>query len=498
MENNANLTNKTPLVLIILDGWGHSDHKEHNAIEQANSPTYHNLIKNYPHLYLCASGLDVGLPAGQMGNSEVGHMTMGCGRTINQDLTAINLAIADGSFFINQELLQAFTFAQQHQKRIHVLGLLSPGGVHSHEAHFTAILDMAAQQNFAEIYVHGFLDGRDTPPKSAHASLAKILAHPNGKISSITGRFYAMDRDQRLERTNAAVDLLKGLSTYSALDAISALDAGYARGETDEFIAPTKIIGTPNLENGDVVIFMNFRSDRTRQLSYRLIQENLGKFITFTKYATDIDSRVVFPKLQIDNSLGQVLAAHHLKQLRIAETEKYAHVTFFFDGGQEIIFPDEERVLIPSPQVNTYDLMPEMSAVKITQELIARIKDFDIIICNFANADMVGHSGIMQATVNAIEILDTCLQQIITAVKEVNGQIIITADHGNAETMWDEEHQQPHTRHTANLVPCIYIGKSHVTAQAFPNLSLRDIAPTILNLLNIPIPIQMTGNVIFR
>jgi 2,3-bisphosphoglycerate-independent phosphoglycerate mutase len=467
---------KSPLVLIILDGWGHSEQTSYNAIEQANSPTYHNLMKNYPHLLLSASGLDVGLPAGQMGNSEVGHMTIGSGRTINQDLTAINLAIADGSFFTNPQLLATFAQAKSEHKKIHLLGLLSPGGIHSHENHFLAVLDLAAQQNFTEIYVHAFLDGRDTPPQSAQASLEKIMAHKLGKICSMTGRFYAMDRDQRLERTTAAVELLKGHGQYQAIDPLSALAQAYQRGETDEFLVPTKIHHTPNIEEGDIVIFMNFRADRTRQLSYKLMQENLGKFVSFTKYADDLPNNIVFLKPNIDNILGQVLAQHNLRQLRIAETEKYAHVTFFFDGGQEIVFKNAEKLLIPSPRLN----------------------DFDVIICNFANADMVGHSGVMQATVNAIEVLDKCLQEIILAVNRVKGQIIITADHGNAETMWDSEHNQPHTRHTANLVPCIYVGDSQIKAYAHNKLSLRDIAPTILSLLNLPIPQQMTGNVIFR
>jgi len=489
---------KLPLVLIILDGWGHSDHTKYNAIEQANSPTYHKLIENYPHLFLKASSLDVGLPAGQMGNSEVGHMTMGSGRIINQDLTAINLAIEDGSFFHNPQLLDTFALAKRTNKKIHLLGLLSPGGVHSHETHFQAMLDMAVQQNFSQIYIHAFLDGRDTPPQSAQQSLEQIIKHPCGKISSIVGRFYAMDRDNRVERTNAAIDLLQGQAQYNVDNPLLGLAQGYSRGETDEFISPTKINNTPNIEAGDLVVFLNFRADRARQLSHRLISQHLGKFVTFTKYAADLHTDIVFPKPNLDNILGQVIANHHLRQLRIAETEKYAHVTFFFDGGQEIIFNQEERLLIPSPKVSTYDLIPEMSAPMITQELIKRLPNFDVIICNFANADMVGHSGIMKATIAAIETLDHCLQQIISAVAKLNGQIIITADHGNAEEMWDEEHNQPHTRHTANLVPCIYVGDTLIKAKPNINASLRDIAPTILHLLNIPIPQQMTGNVIFE
>jgi 2,3-bisphosphoglycerate-independent phosphoglycerate mutase len=497
MQNHKPQTIGLPFVLIILDGWGHSDNIQYNAIAQAHPQTYQNLMRNYPHLLLNASGPDVGLPAGQMGNSEVGHMTMGCGRTINQDLTAINLAIADKSIFSHPQLLSCFAAAKQHHKKIHLLGLLSDGGVHSHQQHFTAILDMAQQQNFSDIYVHAFLDGRDTPPKSAHQFLENISAHPCGKISSIVGRFYAMDRDQRLERTTAAISLLTGNGQYTADDALAGLAAGYARGESDEFIAPTNITGMPTIEAGDFIIFVNFRADRARQLSAGLVHAELGTLITFTKYADNLAAKVLFPKPTIDNILGEVLAANNFRQLRIAETEKYAHVTFFFDGGQEVIFDGEQRILIPSVKVSTYDLQPAMSARQITSELIANLPNFEVIICNFANADMVGHSGKINATIEAIETLDSCLQQIITAVNKLNGQIIITADHGNAELMWDEANNQPHTRHTANLVPCIYIGQQTISVSPHMHPSLKDIAPTILSLLNIPIPTQMTGNVLF-
>lgn len=494
----------TPLLLIVLDGWGYSDNNESNAISKAKTPTWNKLWDTCPHSLISGSGLEVGLPEGQMGNSEVGHMTLGSGRVIFQDLTLINNAIADKTFFKNQVLLQALSTAKQQHTAVHILGLLSPGGVHSHEQQIFAMIKMAVQQNIEHIYVHAFLDGRDTPPQSAMQSLTALqelcAQFPNVKIASIVGRFYAMDRDKRTERTAAALDLLlHGHAPFQAPNAATALEMAYARGETDEFVQPT-VITDAKINSGDVVIFMNFRADRARQLSYALTKgTHLRDFVTLTEYDPQLHAHVAFPKPQIHNTLGEVFQEHHLKQLRIAETEKYAHVTFFFNAGSETPFNGEERVLIPSPKVATYDLEPAMAAQAITDILITAIKNKtqDVIICNFANADMVGHTGNLAATIKSIEILDLCLGQICNALEQYGGQALITADHGNAETMWDADHQQPHTAHTANLVPIIYVGSQQIKFKPNPGNStygLKDIAPTMLQLLNIPKPKEMTGD----
>lgn len=495
-----------PLLLIVLDGWGYTETSKSNAITLAKTPNWDQLWANNSHTLINASGLDVGLPLGQMGNSEVGHMTLGSGRVIFQDLTLINNAISDGSFFKNQVLLNALSTAKQNKTAVHILGLLSPGGVHSHEEQIFSMLKMCAQQNSSPVYVHAFLDGRDTPPQSAHESLNTLeqlcTTIPGAHIGSITGRFYAMDRDKRTERTDAAFNLLtKGQAKFHASDALTALKQAYARGETDEFVQPTLIDPSSIIKPGDVVIFMNFRADRARQLSYALTTINpklLGDFVTLTDYDSKLSAHVAFPKLQINNTLGAVLSKHNLTQLRIAETEKYAHVTFFFDAGQEQPYPGEERILIPSPKVSTYDKSPAMAAIEITDNLVNCIqqKSFDVIICNFANADMLGHTGNMDAAIQAIEIIDHCLGRIAAAIKEYGGQAIITADHGNAEIMWDETAHQPHTAHTTNLVPVLHIGEPKIIFKPISigkYFGLRDVAPTILKLLNIVPPNDMTG-----
>jgi len=486
-----------PLLLIILDGWGYSEASSTNAIKQAHTPVWDSLWSSCPHTLLSGSGLDVGLPEGQMGNSEVGHMTLGAGRVIYQDLTLINNAIADQSFFSNQVLLDALNIAKSHRKAVHILGLLSPGGIHSHEQQIAAMVKMAEQQHVPKIYVHAFLDGRDTPPQSAKNSI--LLLEPY--IASIMGRFYAMDRDKRNERTDVALNLLtKGLAKYSAATAIEGLEMAYARGETDEFVQPTKIKNV-NIDAGDVVIFMNFRSDRARQLSQALTAISpklLGEFVTLTEYDPQLAAKVAFPKLKVTNTLSEILAQQHITQLHIAETEKYAHVTFFFNAGQEQAMPGEDRVLIPSPKVATYDLQPEMSAAAIAEKLVAAIesKNYDVIICNFANADMVGHTGKIPATIQAIETLDACLGIITQALDKFGGQALITADHGNAEVMWDAQHQQPHTAHTTNLVPLVYVGQHELTFEINNSgkiQGLQDVAPTILELLGLQQPREMTG-----
>jgi 2,3-bisphosphoglycerate-independent phosphoglycerate mutase len=493
----------SPTLLIILDGWGYRETSAQNAIAQANTPVWNNLWATCPHTLISGSGLDVGLPAGQMGNSEVGHMTLGSGRVIYQDLTLINNAIADESFYNNKILLQALATAKQNNKTIHVLGLVSPGGVHSHEQQIFAMLKMAAQQQAPKVCVHAFLDGRDTPPQSAKDSilaLEKICAQQkNTSIATVMGRFYAMDRDKRTERTDAAINLLiNGQAKYKANSALVALEDAYARGETDEFVQPTQITND-TIKANDVVVFMNFRADRARQLSYALLKTvQLGDFVTLTEYDKQLPAKVAFPKLAIKNVLGEVFQQHHVSQLRIAETEKYAHVTFFFNAGREEPFVGEDRVLIPSPKVTTYDLQPAMSAKEITAKLLSFIeaKAYEVIICNFANADMVGHTGKMTEAIQAIEVLDSCLGNIVAALKQFGGQALITADHGNAEIMWDEKSNQPHTAHTSNLVPLVYVGNNKIKFKSNlqnTNYGLKDVAPTVLKLLNIEPPPEMIG-----
>lgn len=503
-----------PILLLILDGWGYREETDYNAIARAKKPYWDHLIQTYPHTLLKASGLSVGLPKGQMGNSEVGHLTIGAGRVIYQDLTRINKAIAEGDFFKNEVLLSALKKANDSQKAVHILGLLSPGGIHSHENHIYALLQLAAQSGIKNCYLHPFLDGRDTPPKSASASL---LALENkckelrlGQIASLMGRYYAMDRDKRWDRTQAAYDCLtSGKAEYTATTALEGLQQAYARLERDEFVKPTSI-HAPNknpvkIEEGDIVFFMNFRADRARQLSRafldpefsdfkRLAHPRLGAFISLTHYAADIHSQIAFTQQSLSNSLGEYLAKKGLSQLRIAETEKYAHVTFFFNGGIETPNAQETRLLIPSKKVPTYDLTPQMSALEITAEIVDAITrdKYDVIICNFANPDMLGHTGNLIATEKAIHCIDQCINKIITTLKKQGGEAIITADHGNAECMYDEKTQQAHTAHTTEPVPFIYVGRPAKIVPHY-NGSLADIAPTLLALLNFSKPKEMIG-----
>ena len=506
-----------PMVLIILDGWGHSDQKKNNAIHAAHTPTWDRLWNNYPHTLIQGSGTHVGLPDQQMGNSEVGHMNIGAGRIVYQDLTRIQKSIDQGEFFKNPVFNNAIQSAIHHNKAIHIMGLLSPGGVHSHEAHLQAMLKLAQQQGAKQVYLHAFLDGRDTPPKSARTSLQAIdaLCHDLnvGCIASISGRYYAMDRDQRWERTAKVYDLLTtGVSSFHASDALTALEIAYERGETDEFVQPTAICApetqATTIQDGDAVFFMNFRSDRARQLSYafanakfngfeRKFQPKLSHFVTLTRYAEDLAAQVSYPPSNLVNVLGDYLAQHNLKQLRIAETEKYAHVTFFLNGGREEAFTGEERILVASPKVTTYDKQPEMSAIEITNHLVNQIKNQtqDVIICNFANADMVGHTGNFSATIKAVETIDACLKRIVNALETVKGELLITADHGNAEAMYCDNSQQPHTAHTNGPVPLVYMGRA--ARLHHPDGSLSDIAPTLLTLMNLDPPPEMTGTPLF-
>ncbi len=503
-----------PTALIILDGWGYREARENNAIQLAHTPTFDHLWNHHPHTLLEASSESVGLPTGQMGNSEVGHMSIGSGRIINQNLTRINQAIETGSFQENSVFCESIDYAIQNNKPIHIMGLLSPGGVHSHEQHFQALIEMAAARGAKHIYVHAFLDGRDTAPQTAMTSLRRIddqlHALKVGYIASLIGRYYAMDRDSKWDRIQTAYDLIRqGISEATATHAAAGLKLAYERGETDEFVQATLIIpekGTPQIiGSDDVLYFMNFRSDRARQLTEALAQPEFKGFersqknpmthlITLTQYANYLSHiQCVYPPQKIHKSLGEIISKAGKKQFRIAETEKYAHVTFFFNGGEEKPFLNETRSLVNSPDVSTYDLLPEMSAEEVTNRLVDAIqsKQYTLLVCNYANADMVGHTGNLEATILAIEALDRSLKRILQALEETQGQCLITADHGNAETMLDSLTQKPHTAHSCELVPLIYFGSQSITLKNKGDLC--DIAPTLLSLMDESIPSEMTG-----
>ncbi len=507
----------SPLVLIILDGWGYRVDPQYNAIAAARKPAWERLW-TYPHTLLNASEGAVGLPEKQMGNSEVGHLNLGAGRVVYQEYTRIQHAISTGAFFANTALTESVDAAVTSNHAVHVLGLLSPGGVHSHEDQIQAIVELAAKRGARELYVHAFLDGRDTPPRSAAASLdsmeRKLKALGVGRIASICGRYHAMDRDQRWDRVQRAYDLLTlGRGEVTAETAAAGLQAAYARGENDEFVKPTAIATSgqspARIQDGDVVIFMNFRADRARQLTSALVDAEfqgfkratvpkLAAFVTLTEYHPKFKVRVAFPPDRLTNMFGAYIAERGMHQLRIAETEKYAHVTFFFNGGVETPYPNEDRILVPSPRdVPTYDLKPQMSAPQVAADIVRAIEGgkYDVIICNFANADMVGHTGNFDAAVRAIEAIDAALGHILEATLRAGGEMLITADHGNAEEMFDPATGQMHTAHTTNPVPLIYVGRPATMA---PGGALEDIAPTMLHLMALPIPQEMTGNVLVQ
>jgi len=506
-------TEKSPLVLLILDGFGYSDDAKYNAVATAKAPVWEKLWNHNPKTLIHTSGLAVGLPKGQMGNSEVGHMTLGAGRVVYQNFTRINKAITDGDFFTNNVYCDAIDKAVATGKAVHIIGLLSPGGVHSHEDHINAMLEMAAQRGASKIYIHASLDGRDCPPRSAMPSLQKTQALCGqlgvGRIASVIGRFYSMDRDNRWDRVEQAYRLMTdGAAAFTASDAETALKAAYERDENDEFVQATSIVGDGQqavaIEDGDVVISMNFRPDRAREISHALVDEDfsgferasvpkLACFVMTTEYEANLDVPCAYPPETLVNSLGEYLAKQNKQQLRIAETEKYAHVTFFFSGGRESLYSGEERQLIPSPDVSTYDQQPEMSAPEVTEKLVAAIGSgqFDTIICNYANCDQVGHTGDFDASVKAVEAVDICLAQILEAVTAANGELLITADHGNVEEMFDESSNQPHTQHTTLPVPLVYAGHRQISLDA--GGSLADIAPTMLALMDLPQPAEMTG-----
>ncbi len=496
------------MVLVILDGFGHRDECDHNALCNARMPNWRRLLAAHAHGLVDGSGHSVGLPAGQMGNSEVGHLNIGAGRVVFQDFTRIDRAIADGSFRKNPVLLMCIEATRHSGGTVHIAGLLSPGGVHSHEDQIIAMAELTAGRG-VPVAVHAILDGRDTPPKSAKASLEKLSAAlaklPDAWIASLCGRYYAMDRDQRWDRVREAYELYtEGKSVARANDAVAGLAAAYARGESDEFVKPTVVGASARpVRDGDAWIFMNFRADRAREITEAFTVDGfqgfargkrptLSSYVCLTQYRDDFDAPVAFPSVRPRHTLGEHLAALGLTQLRIAETEKYAHVTFFFSGGEERAFHGEDRILVPSPKVATYDLKPEMSAPEVTAKLIAAVESgkYDFVVVNYANADMVGHTGFMDAAVKAAETLDDCLGKLVTAVTAAGGELIITADHGNIEQMFDEGTEQAHTAHTTNLVPFVYVGRKATIA---PDGVLSDVAPTLLKLMDLPQPAEMTG-----
>jgi 2,3-bisphosphoglycerate-independent phosphoglycerate mutase len=509
---------KKPLLLMILDGWGINTSPENNAIAQAKTPNMTRLCADYPCTDIGTSGMSVGLPDGQMGNSEVGHLNIGAGRIVYQDLTRISKAIDDGDFYTNPVLLDCIARTKAAGGRLHLAGLLSDGGVHSHNTHLYALLELARREGIRDVFVHCLLDGRDTPPKSGADYLAQleeeIARIGTGRIATVIGRYYAMDRDNRWERVEKAYNAIACGEGVPASSAAKAIDRSYREGVTDEFVLPTVIADgegpVGRLSDGDGFIFFNFRSDRAREITLtltdpdfsgfeRLEWPRLASYVCMTTYDETFNLPVAFGPEALNNILGEVLGKAGLTQLRIAETEKYAHVTFFFNGGSEVPFPHEERVLIPSPKdVPTYDLKPEMSAYLVTDELLKRLDEdkYDVIVLNFANADMVGHTGILAAAVRAIEAVDDCVGRLVEKVRSKGGQVIITADHGNAETMVDEN-VGPHTAHTTDRVPLVLMDDSRKGAKLRPGI-LADIAPTMLEILGLPQPVEMTGKSLFE
>ena len=506
------LNRPKPLVLLIIDGFGYREEQSNNAIAMAKTPCWDQLQKNSPVTLLDCAGDSVGLPDQQMGNSEVGHLHIGSGRLMRQELSKVSSAVKDGSFFSNEALCKAVDEAINKGKALHIMGLLSPGGVHSHELQIAAMAELAVKRGLKKVYLHAFLDGRDVPPKSAMDSIklmeSKFAELGAGKIISVTGRFYAMDRDNRWERVQTAYNLIaKGQTEHRVKSAEQGLEEAYARDETDEFVLPTAVLDENgqviSLDPEDSVVFMNFRADRAREISRALTDPDFdafergcephrGCYTTLTQYHQGFDYPVAYPSVDVKNGLGEVLADSGLTQLRLAETEKYAHVTFFLNGGRDEPFKNEERILVPSPKVKTYDLQPEMSAPEVTAHLVDAIKGgkFDVIICNYANCDMVGHTGVMEAAVTAVETIDSSLKQLVEALESVGGQMLVTADHGNIEQMVGEGTGQPHTAHTTNLVPLVHVGGTKPLADGG---CLSDLAPTMLHILGVAQPSEMTG-----
>ena len=509
---------KKPIVLLVLDGYGYCEAEKYNAAQAAKTPVFDDLWNNRPRTLIATSGMAVGLPEGQMGNSEVGHMTLGAGRVVYQSFTRINKEIADGEFFDNAAYCASVDKAIANNKAVHIIGCLSDGGVHSHEAHMCAMAELAAKRGAKKVYIHAFLDGRDCPPRSAEPFLIKADKCLNdlgvGRVASIIGRFFALDRDNRWDRVQQSYDLMTlGKGEYSASNAAEGLAAAYERDENDEFVAATVIPdaegNAATIDDGDSVIFMNFRPDRARQMTRAFVNAdfdgfkrekvvNLGDFVMTTEYASDIKTSCAYPPADLVNTFGDYLSKEGKTQLRIAETEKYAHVTFFFSGGQEDLYEGEERVLIQSPDVPTYDLQPEMSAPEVTEKLVEAIESgkFDAIICNYANCDQVGHTGNYEASVTACEVVDDCLKTVLAAVEKAGGEALVTADHGNVEIMFDVDSNQKHTQHTTLPVPFMYFGERQFEFAA--DGSLADVAPTMLDLMGMEQPTEMSGKSLIK
>ena len=503
------MNKQLPVVLMILDGWGISEHKEGNAIAQSNTENMDRLLAQYGHSQLFCSGEYVGLPEGQQGNSEVGHLNLGAGRVVYQELTRINKAVREHTLQDNPAFQNVMAHCMEQNKALHLMGLVSPGGVHSHSSHLYGLLEMAAAKGLKEVYVHCFLDGRDVGPSTGLGFVEeledKLQQIGVGRIATVSGRYYAMDRDNRWERVEKAYRAMTAGTGETAASAVEAVQQSYDKGETDEFVLPTVVQadGKPVavIQDGDGVIFFNFRGDRAREISKAFVnrefdgfsREYLGvQYVAMTQYEEGLDMTVAFPPQDLQNTLGQVLADNQVKQFRVAETEKYAHVTFFFNGGVEEPNPLEDRLLVPSPKVATYDLQPEMSAIEVKDKLIEAIKggEYPFILVNFANTDMVGHTGIPEAAQKAVETVDKCVGEVADAVKNAGGVLLITADHGNAEQMVDPVKGTPHTAHTANPVPFVVMSAEPYTVK---DGSLQDVAPTVLKLLGIDKPADMTG-----
>ena len=508
---------QTPLVLLVLDGWGIREARENNAIKLARTPVFDALLARYPNAQLQASGEAVGLPAGQMGNSEVGHMNMGAGRVVYQDLTRIDKSIRDGDFFANPALLAAMDRVRDGRHALHLVGLVSDGGVHSHQRHLHALLEMAARRGVARVFVQAITDGRDTSPTGGvryladlEQAIANIGAGTAVRVASVSGRYYAMDRDKRWERTQAGYDAMRdGIGDSTARSPLDAVRRSYAAGVTDEFIKPVVIVDADGaavgpIRDGDSMIVFNFRADRVRQITRALALDDFDGFerpnrprvdtTTMTVYDRTFNLPVVFTPQTFTNNLADVLADHARTNLRLAETEKYAHVTYFFNCGREEPYPGEDRILVPSQKVATYDLMPEMSAPGIADNLVADLeaRKHHVVICNFANADMVGHTGSLDAAIAAVQTIDLCLGRILKALHGAGGTAIVTADHGNAEQMWDDELKAPHTAHTSNPVPIVLCDDRFI-GRRLTNGALCDVSPTMLDLLQIPQAPEMTG-----
>lgn len=506
---------KQPLLLMILDGWGINPQNDNNAVAQARTPNLTTLLNEYPHTQIRTSGMAVGLPEGQMGNSEVGHLNIGAGRIVYQDLTRISKSIDDGDFFANPVLLDCIARTKAAAGRLHIAGLLSDGGVHSHNTHLYGLLELARREGVKEVFIHCLMDGRDTPPKSGAEYLAQLEAEIArigvGRVATVIGRYYAMDRDNRWERVERAYSAIVAGKGETAGSSAAAISASYAADATDEFVLPTVITkdGAPvgTVRDGDGFIFLNFRSDRAREITRALALDDcpgfdrksrpaLSSYVCMTEYDATFGLPIAFGPEVLVNILGDVLSRAGKTQLRIAETEKYAHVTFFFNGGVEEPFPLEERCLIPSPkEVATYDQKPEMSAYLVTDELLNRLDQdrYDVVVLNFANCDMVGHTGILPAAIKAVEAVDDCVGRLVAKVRAKGGQVLITADHGNADQMWDPESNGPHTAHTCNPVWLILVDDRRKSARLREGGKLADIAPTMLRILALPQPVEMSG-----